>query len=303
MCRKIFLHYSYGTECEKNNRGNNATWTAVKYSPPSFDRQAHTYEQRVGLPEQVCREVVGAVLAIAHVQPGDLIVEVGAGTGMIGKWFVQSPIRYLGFDLSQAMLDVFRQHLDCQPDNLTLLEADGNQRWPLTDSTTRVIFSSRTIHLLELEHVVDESFRVALPEGAVLLSGRIERSRESVKVRMQQEMQRRLRERGFQARQGNQKQRQLIELCCQRGAKVIDPVVVSRWTVASTPWQSLNSWQQKQGLSGIDLPTDIKQEILNELQNWAEATFDGLHQQVESEETYVLQGVYLTPTDKINFGF
>ena len=123
--------------------------TAVKYSPPSFDRQAHTYEQRVGLPEQVCREVVGAVLAIAHVQPNDLIVEVGAGTGMIGKWFVQSPIRYLGFDLSQAMLDVFRQHLDCQPDNLTLLQADGNQRWPLTDSTARVIFSSRTIHLLD----------------------------------------------------------------------------------------------------------------------------------------------------------
>lgn len=267
--------------------------TAVKYSPPSFDRQAHTYEQRVGLPEQVCREVVGSVMAIAHIQPSDLIVEVGAGTGMIGKWFVQSPIRYLGFDLSQSMLDVFRQHLDCQPDNLTLLQADGNQRWPITDSTARVIFSSRTIHLLELEHVVDESFRVALPEGAVLLIGRISRQRESVKARMQQEMQRRLRERGFQGRQGNQKQLQLIELCCQRGAKLIDPVVVSRWTVASTPWQSLNSWRQKQGLSGIDLPTDIKQEILNDLQIWAEATFDGLDQQVESEETYVLQGVYL----------
>jgi ubiquinone/menaquinone biosynthesis C-methylase UbiE len=277
--------------------------TAVKYSPPSFDRQAHIYEQRVGLPEQVCREVVRAVLAIAHVQPGDLIVEVGAGTGMIGKWFVQSPIRYLGFDLSQAMLDEFRQHLDCQPDNLTLLQADGNQRWPLTDSTARVIFSSRTIHLLELEHVIDESFRAALPEGAALLIGRVERQRESVKAMMQQEMQRRLRERGFQGRQGNQKQRQLIELCCQRGGKLIDPVVVAQWTVASTPWQSLNSWQQKQGLSGIDLPTDIKQEILNDLQIWAEATFDGLHHQVESEEAYVLRGVYLTLTDKIDFGF
>ena len=86
--------------------------TAVKYSPPCFDCQADTYDQRVGLPHVVCREIVGAVLAIARVQPGDLIMEVGAGTGAIGKWFVQSAVQYVGFDLSQAMLEIFRMHLD-----------------------------------------------------------------------------------------------------------------------------------------------------------------------------------------------
>ncbi|NMG09969.1 class I SAM-dependent methyltransferase [Brasilonema sp. UFV-L1] len=271
--------------------------TAVKYSPPSFDCQADTYDQRVGLPEIVCREIVGAVLAIALVQPGDLIVEVGAGTGAIGKWFVQSPVRYVGLDLSQPMLDIFRMHLDSEADNWKLIQADGNQQWPMTDSTVRVIFSSRAIHLLELEHVVNESFRIARSEGAALLLGRVERQKESVKALMQQQMQHRLQQLGFQGRKGEQKQRQLIELCCQRGAKVIDPVVVSRWKVASTPWQSLNSWQQKEGLAGIHLPSDIQQEILNDLQIWAEANFGGLDQRVESEEAYVLQGVYLPPID------
>lgn len=271
--------------------------TAVKYSPSSFDRQADTYNQRVGLPEMVCRLVVNAVMAKARAQPSDLIVEIGAGTGMLGKWFVQSPIQYVGFDLSQAMLDVFRQCLGSERDNWTLLQADGNQRWPITDSTTRVIFSSRAIHLLELEHVVNESFRVARSEGAALLVGRVERQKESVKTRMRHQMQHLLRQKGFQGRLGEQKQRQLIELCCQRRAKVIEPLVVSCWTVASTPSQSLNSWQQKDGLGGIYLPTNIQQEILKDLQIWAEETFGGLDQQVESKEAYVLQGVYLPPTD------
>ncbi|MEC4814249.1 MAG: methyltransferase domain-containing protein [Scytonema sp. PMC 1069.18] len=271
--------------------------TAEKYSPPSFDCQADTYDQRVGLTEIVCCEIVRAVLAIALVQPGDLLVEVGAGTGTIGKWFVQSPVRYVGFDVSQAMLEMFRMRLDSEGDNWKLVQADGNQQWPMTDSTARVIFSSRAIHLLELEHVVDESFRIACSEGAALLLGRVERQKQSVKALMQQQMQHRLQQLGFQGRKGEQKQRQLIELCCQRGAKVIDPVVVSRWKVASTPRESLNSWQQKEGLAGIHLPSDIQQEILNDLQIWAEANFGGLDQQVESEEAYVLQGVYLAPID------
>jgi len=63
--------------------------------------------------------------------------------------------------------------------------------------------------------------------------------------------------------------------------------------VASTPRQSLNSWRGKANLAGIELDEEIKQNVLDQLQAWAEETFGGLDQPIESEETYILQGVRL----------
>ena len=94
--------------------------TVAKYPRSSFDRQAETFDQRVGLPERVCREVARQVLEMAEVRSGDRVVEVGAGTGQIGQWFAIEPVEYLGFDLSEAMLEKFRQRLDILADNCNL---------------------------------------------------------------------------------------------------------------------------------------------------------------------------------------
>jgi ubiquinone/menaquinone biosynthesis C-methylase UbiE len=260
-----------------------------------FDGQADTYDQRVGLREAECREITQSVLSIAEVRPGDVVVEVGAGTGQVGRWLVQAGLRYVGFDLSQGMLGVFRRRMDPASNTWMLLQADGNRPWPLADATARVIFTSRAIHLLSLGHVAQEVFRIGKSDCAALIIGRVQRERDSIKASMKQALLRQLRRHGVQGHEGEQNQRRLLEACCEQGAQVLDPLVVSRWTVASTPWQSIDSWKTKPGLGGVDLPASIKQEILKELELWAEATFNGLHQPVESEEAYVLQGVRLHP--------
>jgi hypothetical protein len=77
---------------------------------------------------------------------------------------------------------------------------------------------------------------------------------------------------------------------------VLDPVVVGRWTVTRTPWQSIEAGLSKPGLGGIDLRPDIKRAILGELCNWAKGTFGDLDHEVASEGAYVLQGIRLRPT-------
>ena len=259
----------------------------------TFDDQAKTFETRTGLSESTCRAIVKTALDLAEIKADAQVVEVGAGTGQIGQWFASKSVKYLGFDLSTAMLEEFRQHLDSQGENINLLQGDANQEWPVEDGTAKLIFSSRTLHLLDLEHVVQESLRVAQPAGAVVMMGSVQRDKKGVKNQMRKQMQTLLAENTFQGRQKNKLIGQLIELFTQHGAKAIEPVEVSRWQVVSTPRQSLDSWRGKANLAGIELDDEIKHHVLDQLQAWAEDTFGGLDQPIESDETYILQGVRL----------
>ena len=252
-------------------------------SPELFDGQAGLFERRAGLPEDCCRAIAKKVIEIGEARSGDLIVEIGCGTGQIGQWF-ESPVRYAGFDFSAGMLK------ECSR-RLNMIQADANASWPLADGVARVMFSSRAMHLLQQEHVVHEVFRVASSTGATLILGRVERKPESVRARMAKEMNERLRQHGFAGRRGERQNRKLFELCCERGAVALEPVAVAQWRISASPRQSLDSWHSLAGLGGIPVPAASRAEILRELEGWAEEVFGGLDQEFESEETYVLKSL------------
>jgi ubiquinone/menaquinone biosynthesis C-methylase UbiE len=261
--------------------------------PATFDAQAGTFDRRAGLPDECCQSIARAVLEMAEVVPGDLVLEVGAGTGMLGTWLARPPLRYVGFDLSHGMLAAFRSRLASPSPMSFLLQADGNRLWPLADGTVKVTFGSRTLHLLNLGHVVDESFRVAQAEGASLIIGRIERPSGSLPSILQQAMRRLLRQYGFAGHAGEQHRRRLLTAFTRRGGRVLEPVLAARWSVLRTPWQAIEAWRSKPGLAGLDVPPDVQDAILDELARWARSTCGDLHRQVTCEETYVLQGVGL----------
>lgn len=262
----------------------------MRASPELFDGQAGLFERRAGLPEACCRAIAKKVIEIGEAKSGDLIVEIGSGTGQIGQWF-EAPLRYAGFDLSAGMLKEFSRRLDSD-----LIQADANASWPLADGVARVIFSSRAVHLLRQEHVAQEVFRVASSNGATLSLGRVERDPESIRARMSKEMNERLRQHGFVGRRGERQNRKLFELCCARGAVALEPVAVAQWQTLASPRQSLDSWHSLDGLGGIPVPAPTRAAILQELEGWAEEEFGGLDQEFESEETYVLKSLRV-PSD------
>jgi hypothetical protein len=258
-------------------------------SATPFDAQAAEFERRVGLPEADCRAIAAAVVELAGARAGDLLVEVGAGTGMIGRWFREHPVRYLGLDLSRGMLEVFRRRPGAA--GARLVQADGARPWPLRDGAARVVFSSRAIHLLPLAAVVEELCRVAAAD-AVCVLGWVERRPESVKARLSREMQRRLRNRGFSPRSAGS--RPVLEACRRRGAQELPKTAVARRPVLHTPRQALDDWRSKVGLGGVVLPPGVQEEVLGELEAWAAEVFGDLDAAVESEECYVLEGVRFT---------
>ena len=129
----------------------------------NFDEQAESFDQRAGLPASVSDAIAMELVRLAQLGPGDLVLEVGAGTGQVGFALCQHPLRYLGFDASAAMLDVFRRRCGEIGRPVTLIHADGNGRWPADDGGVKAVFGSRAVHLLRIEHVVEEVFRVTSP--------------------------------------------------------------------------------------------------------------------------------------------
>jgi ubiquinone/menaquinone biosynthesis C-methylase UbiE len=256
-----------------------------------FDAQAAEFDGRVGLPESDCRAIAAAALRLAEVQPGDRVLETGAGTGLMGRWFLDHPVRYVGLDLSRGMLEGFRRRPGAA--GAHLVQANGARSWPLHGSSVRMVFSSRAIHLLPLELAVSEILRVTGEDGACVL-GRVERWPESVKQRMSHEVRRRLRDRGFTARSGGN--RRFLLALQDHGAEALGKTVVARWPARHTPRQSLASWRSKIGLGGIVLPPGMQEEMLAGLETWAAETFGGLDTAEETEETYVLEGVRLSST-------
>jgi hypothetical protein len=143
---------------------------------------------------------------------------------------------------------------------------------------------------------MDESCRVARRDGASLIIGRIQRPTGSFPTMLQQAMQRLLRQQGFSSRAGEPHQRRLLAALTWRGGTLLEPLVVVRWTVTRTPWQSIEAWQSKPGLAGLDVSPVVQRAILDELRSWAQSTFGDLNREVSCDEAYVLQGVNLRPT-------
>ncbi|HEV7517072.1 MAG TPA: class I SAM-dependent methyltransferase [Thermoanaerobaculia bacterium] len=265
-------------------------------SPTPFDPQARDFDRRVILTEADGRAIAAAVIELAGLRPGERLLEIGAGTGTIGRWFLERPLRpvhYVGLDLSRGMLEVFRQR---QGTARGLVQADGAAPWPLPVGAARAVFSSRAIHLLPQEHVVGELLRVTAPEGGACVLGWVERPPESVKGRMSRRMRELLRERGFSPRSAGG--RRLLEALRQRGAEELPRTVVVRWPIRHSPRESLANWRGKVGLGGIVLPPGVQEEILARLETWAGETWGDLEAAPASEESYVLEGARLPATGK-----
>ena len=260
----------------------------------SFDEQAGSFDQRAGLPASVCDSITKELVQLAQLAPGDVVLEVGVGTGQIGLALCQLPLCYVGFDASAMMLDVFKRRRPKNAPPFSLIVSDGNNRWPADDGSVKAVFSSRAVHLLRVEHVVEEVFRVASPIGATLALGRLQREKESLRARLRQEMRERLRQLGYASHEGQQKEREILDVCVRRGATPLERRVVATWPVQHSVAHVLAWWREKSGLAGLELAAEVKETVLSQLAVWAKDAFGSLEAVQSAEEKYVLEGVRLT---------
>lgn len=258
-----------------------------------YDNQADVFEARAGLPDEVARQVAATVHRWGEVGPDGLLVEIGAGTGVIGRWLAPLPGRYLGIDSSLAMLGRFLPRLPTGGAALAL--ADADRPWPMPSDSASVIFGSRVLHLLDPAHALAEACRVAHPAGALLLCGRVEHDRRSPRTRTRARLRELLTEHGLRPEPTGGRPTRLFTLAQARGAEPLTPRVAGVWPEAVTATLVIDWWRGKTSIGGVNPTPEVAERILATLTAWAADTFGEPAPVVTTHTRYLLEGIRLPP--------
>lgn len=261
-----------------------------------FDGNAERFDDMSGLDPAVSSRIGQAILDLSGAAGDDVILDIGAGTGAIGRHFAASPQRYVALELSRSMLAIFQRKLNAQDRNVFLAEADCNEPWPISARAVTVVFASRVVHHLSSSHFVEETARVCRPGGCLLL-GRVTRDPEGLPARLQRQKRALLAEHGLSSADGGGAVRRVVEATRAMGATELPPATVARWTRGATPRQLLSAWEAKpqliSGASTRQMSAEERAAIVDALTGWARAQFGDLDRVHEFTEEYTLGGARL----------
>ena len=258
--------------------------------PMDFDAQATTYNERTGFPDEAVAPIVAA---ICDMMPGideAVLLELGAGTGTLGVALSRQAGTYIGMDRSSAMLGQLVSSGGFPP-GMRRLVADASASWPVQSGMVQGFFTSRALHLFDLDNVCAELHRTADPAGATFLAGRVERDRESIHGVLRREMRRHLREAGYLAHDGHRAWEQLEAVLCEWNGQTLQSRTVAKWQRCRSPAQMLAAWENKPGLAGLSLTREAKVSVLTRVRAWAKNRYNNLDEPCEIQESYQLQGV------------
>jgi SAM-dependent methyltransferase len=269
----------------------------------SFDGQAADFDLRAGLPAGVAPQIAVALMELAPAGSG-VILDLGAGTGQIGEHLsgmqgAHGRSRYVGVDVSGPMLAVFRRKLGA---NGMLVRADAGATWPIASGRIELVFLSRAAHLLPPAVLVEESLRVARPEGALIVLGGVRSDPESLRAVVRREMRRLLAEHGVEARRAGDARHRLAGALAERGGEVLPVRTAASWSVVHRASDSLAAWRAKEGLGGRAVTPEVQDRVLRSLEDWIRERYGSLDVARDATERYELAAVRLPKRSDMNTG-
>ena len=257
-----------------------------------FDVQAPTFDERAGIPADAAEAIADAVMGFGPCVDGSRgVLEVGAGTGEVGRHLSTRAGRYMGLDLSRPMLEVFASKVTDGNGARVLVEADADADWPLRDRSVSVVFASRAAHLLAAGHVVHEVGRVCARPGWFIV-GRVERS--GIKETLRRQREAMLIDRGVPAgRSGLRRTRALLETFAAVGAIAQPARTVASWTSTTTAEEVIAAWEPMAAMAGQPVDAGTRADVLAQLRRWARQELGDLERPQTYGEHYTLEGVRL----------
>jgi ubiquinone/menaquinone biosynthesis C-methylase UbiE len=256
----------------------------------AFDATAPSFDRHRALPEGVPEAIRTAILRSVGAPARPLLLDIGAGTGRIGRPFVAAGDAYVGIDLSYGMLREFRQRADQCGVAPRLAQADG-ERLPFRDATFDAVMLIQIFGGLRgWRGVLDETRRVLRPASALIL-GRSIAPKDGIDHRMKQQLASLLAEMGIRPDKANM--REDVGHWLDAAAHGSTRVEAAAWNAARTPRGFLD--RHRTGARFAALPTPVKGEAMRKLAVWAAERFGSLDTEFSERHRFELQIFKLRP--------
>jgi len=261
-----------------------------------YDNVATSFERHRALPAGVPGAIRSAVLCAANApSPRPRILDLGAGTGRIGRAFVAAGDDYVAVDLSLGMLREFSRRTAADACPPLLVQADG-QCLPFPAASFDGVLLMQVIGAArDWRALIAEARRVLRPAGALIL-GHAVAPADGVDARMKQQLAVLLGEMG--APSYHMHTRTVAQPWLDETAQTSNRVVAAEWGTQRTPRAFLE--RQRTGARFSALPESIKSAALDRLGQWAEATFGSRDAVFSEQHAFELQVYRFAPNTRLN---
>ena len=248
--------------------------------PSAFDATAATFDRYRSLPAGVPEAIRAAIWDTLRPFNLSRVLEIGAGTGRIGKAFVTAGDHYVGIDISLAMLQQFA----CNCAGCFLAQADGRQL-PFRDGAFDMVLLMQVLGGVgDWLSIVSESRRVLRTGGSVIVGHTIS-PEQGVDAQLKRRLAAILEEMGVSCHRPQKARRQALAWLESSAARNVC-TQAALWNVITTPQEFLA--RHRTGARFAALPRIAQEQALMQLMSFAIATFGSLDAGFQEERSFHL---------------
>ncbi len=247
----------------------------------TFDLNAARFERYRALPVGVPETIRGAIWEATGARSSARVLDLGAGSGRIGRAFVEAGDSYIGVDFSLPMLQEFRVRSSAA----CLLQADGG-RLPFPDGRFELVLLMQVLSgTHNWRSLLSETVRVVMPGGAVVV-GHTVTPPEGVDARMKKQLALILQEMGAASHRSKKSREQSLEWL-QAGSSRRVQATAASWIALRTAREFLD--RHRSGAQFSTLPAFVQTEALKKLSAWADRTCGSLDKVFSEQHSFELQ--------------
>ena len=251
----------------------------------AYDTTASTFERHRALPNSVIEAIRSAIWTAARLPDHARVLDVGAGTGRIGKAFLAAGDFYVGVDSSFAMLREFSAKPEFRESKTSLLaQAEGGQL-PFQNASFDLVLLMQVLSGAgNWRPLLDECRRVLRP-GGIIAVGHTKSPESGVDAQLKRQLVAILDAMQVPWHQPRESRRQA--LAWLEAASVRHRYrEAARWAVTTSAEEFLS--RHRTGARFAALPPAIQEEALAKLRAWAETNFGSVNTGFEEQHSFEL---------------
>jgi ubiquinone/menaquinone biosynthesis C-methylase UbiE len=251
----------------------------------AYDTTAFSFERHRALPNSVVEAIRSAIWSVARLPDRAQVLDLGAGTGRIGKAFLAAGDFYVGVDSSLAMLQEFSAKPEFRESKTCLLAQAEGRQLPFQNASFDLVLLMQVLSAAGNWRELLEECRRVLRPGGIVAVGHTRSPESGIDAQLKRQLVAILEAMQVPWHQPRESRRQALGW--------LESASVRHWYRDAASWKVTTSAEgflsrHRTGARFAALPFSIQEEALTRLRTWAETTFGSVSTSFEEHHSFEL---------------